>query len=250
MLAEAQAAIAVDADLRRRLRSDGYVHLSRVVDEDLVESAKFVINHDLATSGIDPTMVSRYQHSSWCPSVRNHESVLALLRKSPVRLLLEEVLGPGRVRSVTTSQIALRFPERVAGDGYWWPHVDGLNAELTGRPRTFTALVAIHLSAVRTADSGNFVVWPGTHVLNSEQFRSSGLLGFPQGRSQVGVTQTTPILAEPGDVTIAHYLLGHSPSPNLSSDVRYVVFFRVRTEDLDSNVEEALSNPWFDWPLL
>ena len=52
---------------------------------------------------------------------------------------------------------------------------------------------------------------------------------------------------EPGDLLLAHYLLGHNIGGNTSSVVRRAAYFRVKRTGHDRRWREFLTDPWLDY---
>lgn len=236
------------------LRVNGYLHLPGMIPPSVVRAAKRAINVDLAAKGLDAHRYGEYESSSFCPSLRGDRAILDLVAEPGLWSTIEQLLGPGRVAAPSRTQIALRFPEPTgehAGAVFPVPHVDGfphpLNRIPAGTVKSYSILVACHLSDTLAADSGNFSVWPGTHLANGRQFAESGTENFDGGRSCTQGSWRQQIYARAGDVTLMHYLLGHHPVPNLSPEIRYTVFFRVSTTGLQERWREAIIDPWSEW---
>lgn len=77
--------------------------------------------------------------------------------------------------------------------------------------------------------------------------------GFEAAKS--GLAKLPPLpLADPvqvrlkrGDVVVAHYQLCHSIAPNLSPDIRYMVYFRVNVRQGDHHHPEPMLDIWQDY---
>ena len=241
---------------RSTIISDGYVRVPGAIPRAQVDAVVRAINHDIG-KGMDPAMLPTYRVQSYCPSLLSTPLMTGLFNDSPAMALCESALGAGRVKPVTGSQIALRFPGSAAPPAtppkLNPPHVDGIpNAEGTnGVPKdtisNFTALACILLSDLPEPMSGNFMVWPGTHRSNAAHLRAHGSRALLLGMPKTDLPEPVQITGRAGDLIIAHYLLGHSVAPHLSPHIRYACFFRVETVDHEETREASLTDEWLEW---
>jgi len=53
-----------------------------------------------------------------------------------------------------------------------------------------------------------------------------------------------------GDIVLAHYQLAHTIAPNISSNIRYAIYFRLHSENHKPETyrPETLTNIWLDYP--
>jgi ectoine hydroxylase-related dioxygenase (phytanoyl-CoA dioxygenase family) len=155
----------------------------------------------------------------------------------------------------------------MGGDcGRSW-HTDGLRQ---GKRHPFSILLGVALSATgtivaapdATATSGaaatqtsrrikldantlagNLLVFPGSHHLLHELTCEGGVLRGYEGvkctgrnaQNPVGLPDLgppTPVLMAAGDVVVAHSKLAHRGAANMSADIRYMVYFRLRHKRL------------------
>ena len=169
--------------------------------------------------------------------------LLEVLNCPEVTRLVAQVVGPGKVCPATAVQIALRFPgcndalvvagaamkETVRGTDW---HTDGLRQ---GKKHSFSLLVGVALSETPVRNRGNLCVWPGSHHKIHPLTRS------PDGavmRGNGGYTNAdgplpdlgppTQLLLSPGDVVFAHSELAHCGAGHLGSEIRTMLYFRVR----------------------
>lgn len=225
-------------DERAAFARDGFVVLRGANDARAVAAAREVIARGIdedASVGMLPTFVQ----SSFLPSLRAHPALLALFE--PARAPLAALFGVPSVAPATTAQIALRFPQaqRDAAPKHGF-HLDGFPSEGNGVARgtlfRATALVGAYLTPVRGPDRGAFVAWPGSHVALARLLRALDAPSFLRlhGAEALldhvrGVDAGPPheVEVEPGDVLIAHHLLGHGAADNLSLRTREALYFRV-----------------------
>lgn len=156
-----------------------------------------------------------------------------VLRDAGVLALAGELVAP--------HAIDLAFDHiQVATSIHGWDHepggghIDGYGIAGQGEPATFTLLAGVYLGDELAPGRGNLWVWPGSHLGHQALFRRCGLdvlmatgghacLLSPApdfGRGQ-------PVLAQRGDVLLAHYLLAHNQSGNLWDPLRRIVYYRL-----------------------
>ena len=105
-------------------------------------------------------------------------------------------------------------------------------------------LVGIFLTDQWSPDMGNLWVWPGSHKLiaaHLRHHRPEALRGMAHPSLPLG--QPEQIVGGPGDLLLAHYLLGHNMGGNLSASVRRVVYFRLKAGDHASRWTQCVQNP-------
>lgn len=137
------------------------------------------------------------------------------------------------------TQVALRFP--LPPDAYDTPASARLAALMPAMQwhsdlgkyndrKTFDVVVGVFLSPVPEAHDGPLWVLPGSH--GTELARCQGLERVGTGGPGVHqVTSPVPILStEPGSVIVFHKALLHAGGPNLSPNLRYACYYRLRVE--------------------
>jgi hypothetical protein len=174
-------------------------------------------------------------------------SLLALLVDSPVIGLAEQLTEPGSLDVPRQVQLALNIPNFPHRPGF--SHIDGSPPESDGRPGTFTMLVGVLVSEQRNEDEGNLWVWPGSHLRHATYFHEHGPDAFFEaaGYPPVQLPEPQQICGGPGDVLLAHYLLGHNIGGNTSNVVRRAAYFRVKARGHDSRWREFLQYPWMEY---
>ena len=105
------------------------------------------------------------------------------------------------------------------------------------------------LSDLGAGYSGNFTVWPGSHLILAEHLRTNGhevlKMGMPELRWPAEPIMLT---GQPGDIVLAHHLLVHEGAPNTSNTVRQAVIFRVCHKDCRENALAGFTTIWREWP--
>ena len=243
---------------KRLFVKQGYLHIASAVPMNLVRRARRAINHSLG-AGFDSRDVLRMNARSFCEELVEDPRLLRLATNPRVWSYVRALLGDRRVERPTECQIALRFP-RPEGTPRTpdAPHLDGYHTPHNGLPDDgvvygFTLLLGVMLSDVDAPLSGNFTVWPGTHLKLERHFRDHGVNTLEQGdvtTSGMGLPRPVPITGKSGDIVLAHYQLAHAASPNLSGDIRYMCFFRLSVRGLASHRIESMLDIWRDWPPL
>ena len=236
----------------------GSLHLPDVVPASLVLRARRAINHSLG-AGFDRSDVVQMNARSFCEELVTEPRLVGLATNRPVWSCVRSLLGDGRVERPRECQIALRFP-RPEGTPRTLdaPHIDGYRTPDNGLPDdgtvyNFTMLLGIFLSDVDAPLSGNFTVWPGTHLRLERYFREHGVHSLERGEvtaSRIRLPRPVPLTGKSGDIVLAHYQLAHAASPNLSGYIRYMCFFRLSVRGLAGNRVASMLDLWRDWPRL
>jgi hypothetical protein len=230
----------------------GYVVVPGVVPRVMVDEAVKAINHSLGQEGIDPAQLTKFRAQTYCPEITNSPVITGLFNNTPARALVESMTGENTILPVTGGQIALRFPSMVDPPKPHSPHIDGMYSPTNGMEEgtivNFTALVGVMLSDQLTEYAGNFMVWPGTHRLFEKYFQEHGPLKLLEGMPKVDMPDPVGVTGRAGDIVIAHYMLGHTASPNVSPHVRYTCFYRLWHKDQPRDSLETMSDIWKYWP--
>ena len=218
-------------DQLRQFATDGYIVVPGVVSEELLASADVEIDELVAEDPPPATTVG--PHFYFLPPERLPAADDAL-RSSGALALADELTAPLELDlELDHIQVALNIPpySHVPGG----PHIDGHRPD---EPVwSFTMLAAIYLSDETEPGSGNLWVWPGSHLGHQRVFEergvdalvpASGHVDFLQPPVHVGVSR--PVLAQRGDLLLAHYLLGHNTSGNTTDHVRRILYYRLGAE--------------------
>ena len=80
------------SDWKHDLRTVGYHVFSQLTPQDLVTQASQAIQNDLQAN-YDKSRQVEYDHQSFCPSLRRNTVITDLIKKSPIRNILDEVVG-------------------------------------------------------------------------------------------------------------------------------------------------------------
>lgn len=238
-------------DWRTRLKRDGYALFPRLCPNVLVDAARAAIDANLAAN-FDPQRQVEYDNISYCPEIRGAPELMALLLESGIVAKLEQAIGFDRL-DYSQAQIALRHPGVMPGrERVGPPHIDGVPSGLNGVPddvivSNFTCLVGVHLSAAPEEFCGNFVVWPGSHLVLERQFRRYGLEVLRRDFAEMPLGEPVQLLTAPGDVVLCHYQLAHSWVANRAATTRCAIYFRLWFKDIEDYRFELLSDIWRGW---
>lgn len=232
------------------LYEKGFVKVSQVVPRVMVDAALRAINHSLG-EGIDPEQLNTYRSRSFCPELQDQPVITDLLNKTPALALAESAIGAGKIKPVTAGQIALRFPSLQDPPPPPNPHLDGMYTPYNGVPKgkilSFTMLLGVALSPVTTPFAGNLTVWPGSHHIYRRYFAERGPDALLEGMPPVDLPEPEQILAQPGDVILAHYELGHGVALNTAPFPRYAIYFRLHHVEHDKQRQETMTDIWREW---
>lgn len=246
------------ADQHRSLVDNGFLILRAAVPAERVRAARRAVNSSLAEHGLHPDFLDLYRSQTFTPELTRSSSMLALVHCTPLEEVLESAIGEGLVQPVSSARISLTFPTSGAGDDPLAPELDGAvppsRAYPEGRVENYTALLVVLLNDAAEADSGNLVLWPGTHRAYEEALRQSGPQALLRGLPSVELPEPIQIVGKAGDAVLVHYLTGRSTAVNRSPHIAYRADFKVRhvvQESLDwreSHHWDALTDIWREWP--
>ena len=212
----------------REFGSKGYLVLPGVVAEQLLPAADAEIDALVAES---PPPADAGFHSYASPPGRM-PACDAALRDSPAFRLAESLVLPRTLNhDLHWFQVALNIPPHPRRPGA--PHLDG-HRPGEARPDSFTMLAGIYLVDESAPDSGNLWVWPGSHRVHERLFRELGpaaLLATSGHTHSLSAppryTAPVQVLADRGDLLLAHFLLGHNFGGNTSDRTRRIVYYRL-----------------------
>jgi hypothetical protein len=229
---------------KQHLFEQGWVVIPQVVPADMVRLAR-----DTIDTTIENYLDSIQTHAH---ELKTDERLTKMLMKTDAFSLVESALGKGKVIPSTMLQCALRFPGHDPKSlGNPRPHLDSFHPSVDGKPgriTPFIALAGFFLNDIDQDNSGNFVVWPGTHRQFEKYFREHPAdpelkLGIPP----VDLPQPVQIKAKAGDMILAHYQLAHTASANLSQAIRYAIYIRMHHADRPKDSLDVLSDIWKYW---
>jgi hypothetical protein len=256
---------------------NGFLKVEGVIPRELLDEAIQIIDYTLAKEkreGVEPefTLFRR-------PELETCDQITGLLYRTAAIALVQALIGRSPPpRPCFGGQIALRPPGFSALPGvlsairasakYMAPpawerawHIDGLHNPHSGVPagqvHNFTLLLGILLTDLPEPLMGNLTVYPGGHLAMESHFRKEGLQAIIQ-RGQLGLPRSLPIgnplqiTGKAGDIVLVHYQMPHTVAPNLSSNMRYAVYFRFHAQAHTPQTfrPETFTDIWLDYPPL
>ncbi len=239
---------------KRQFMVDGYLHVPGVVPRQMVDDALRAINHSIGNVGRTGGDPVRFREDSFCHELTGDPLMTDIINKTDIPTLVEDLIGAGNMQSVTRVQIAPRFPlppdqepEPYGG------HLDGIGVGTNGMAkgvyvRNFTIFVVVYLVDVSQPESGNFTVWPHSHIEFEEHFRRVGHEVMAEGIPQIDLTrERVMVTGSAGDVILAHHQLHHTAGHNLSPHVRHALISRVRHRKTEEVGKAAYTDIWREW---
>jgi hypothetical protein len=187
------------------------------------------------------------------PVPGNHPDIHATLHDSPIFSMAEELVGKGLLGEDGSPGPALVYPSRSAAGGLAEDgHLDGYYTPTNGVPQgtvsRFTIGATIYVDQVE-AGGGGFIIWPGSHAVAAEYFRTHSLLSIEGGSSR-GVFDLAPpveITGPAGTVCFWHGQLVHSGSTNTRNAIRMALIVRLSRLDILDIMFETPDDMWQYW---
>lgn len=238
-------------DHRRQFAVDGYTVIKGAVDESLLVAADVEVDQLVAASPTPEETTGPHFH--FLPPSELPASDAAL-RRSGALAVANELVTPNQLdHALDHIQVALNIPPFPHRPGA--PHIDG---HRPGEPiASFTMLAAIFLSDETQPDRGNLWVWPGSHRGHQLVFQERGVevLKAVSGHAieldpPVWLGPGEPLLAQRGDLLLAHFLLGHNIGGNTSADERRILYYRLAADGHAPRWAETFLDPFTEYPSL
>ena len=231
--------------------NDGYVIRKNVLREDEMRYALKKINNSIGHVGIDAANMKTKAQSVFCRELTHDEGLLALANKGSLAPLAMQLTGPHLV-PVEDVQIALRFPIGDSTRCPMIPHIDGTyepgNGMNPDQLFSFTLLAVAFLSDVPNSHSGNFTVYPGSHLLLQDYFAAHGADLIRKGLpADLDVGPPRQITASKGDVVLTHYMLAHTVAPHRTHNIRYAMIYRFKHARHDGNKPRQAVSIWEEY---
>ena len=188
-----------------------------------------------------------------CPG--SHPAIRATVQESPVFSMMEEMVGVGQLNGGGPGP-HLVFP---SGDDEWTGakhgHLDGYYTPTNGVPEGtvgyMTINVTIYVEHIEHR-GGCFTVFPGTHRMAYEYFKTHSLLSVEGGSSnQIWSDEEMPAALEfegaPGDVCFWHGQMVHTGSKNVNQNIRMALIGRFSRKNGNDIRFETPDDMWADW---
>jgi len=235
----------LSAEQRRTWAIDGYLHVPKVLDATLVSHLSSQIDAMRHRPGWEPRPGALPRgHYGWveqCPDLdpdafMDRRDVLAydqafidLIDHAPVFDLIVDIMGPNIMFSMSQAIVRASTTE-FAG----YTHTDGGEGQrevrVTETSRPIAVKVLYLLTDVTKPDSGNFTVFPGSHLRPFLADRSPIMTPHSPGAVQLE--------GAAGDCFIFSHSLWHGPAPNHSGRARKTLLYNycqmfLRSYDFD-----------------
>ena len=242
----------ISDEQRRHFRDEGFVVVSDVLSDELVERGRRIVAAMLEkapSEGIGP-------HFLW-PRFGNGHPLLDLYREAGVAEVAAQLVRPDLiVQEPDFAQVAMTippWPHRPGG-----PHVDGITPCLDdGTPGTFTMLAGLWLTGHEELDRGNLYVWPGSHLGLGAYLADHG----PDALTRVDEMSEGPypdiplgtpqqVTGRAGSLLLAHYLLGHNIGGHFGPTTdprRETLYYRLQTTTHRTHWRTAVTNPLLEF---
>ena len=234
-------------------KENGYLIKRGVLSDAQVQAAR-----DALWDGIQ---ADRNKPETWvqagprvpCPG--SHPAIRATVQESPVFSMMEEMVGVGQLNGGGPGP-HLVFP---SGDDEWTGakhgHLDGYYTPTNGVPEGtvgyMTINVTIYVEHIEHR-GGCFTVFPGTHRMAYEYFKTHSLLSVEGGSSnQIWSDEEMPAALEfegaPGDVCFWHGQMVHTGSKNVNQNIRMALIGRFSRKNSNDIRFETPDDMWADW---
>jgi ectoine hydroxylase-related dioxygenase (phytanoyl-CoA dioxygenase family) len=233
-------------DHLRAFARDGYILVKGVVPEQLLAAVDSEIDGLLAE---DPPP-DRSDWHMYFPKPARLPRCDDALRHSGALEIANELVAPHTLdHALDHIQVALNMAgwSHIPGG----PHIDCMVGDAAG---SFTLLAAVYLCDESKPASGNLWVWPGSHWDHARLFAERGrdVLLATGGHATLldppmPLDAPVPVLAERGDLLLAHFLLGHNRGGNETDRTRRIVYYRLATDGHADRRDAFLLDPLVEY---
>jgi len=209
---------------------DGYIRLEQVFGPDEVAFYCDQIDGMRPQPGWEPTNLQR-GHYGWVEQSADQDpesfmdrrdilgyddAFINLIDRPEIFDLIVDIMGPYLLLSMTQAIVRASTPEFPG-----FTHTDGgealrrIRVTETSRPLAMKALYL--LTDVNAPESGNFVVFPGSHLRPFPENAEPELTPHSPGAVQ--------LTGKAGDCFLFSHALWHGPAPNLSGRARKTLLY-------------------------
>ena len=101
---------------KRQFVEEGYLQISGVVPQVLIEAARRAVNHSIGTVGIGGENLDNNRSGFFCSELLDAPVILDLYNKTPVLRIAEALMGEGNVLPVIRAKPYPRFPLALGED--------------------------------------------------------------------------------------------------------------------------------------
>ncbi len=237
-----------------RFIKEGYLQLPSLVPDAMVGTALRAINHSIGEVGKTGGDPQQYRLDAFCHELTRTSIMTDVFNLTAIKTAVEDLLGQGNMLPVEHVQIAPRFPLPVDQEPEpYTGHLDGIgggnNSMAKGvYVRNFTVFAVVYLVDVSAPESGNFTVWPHSHIEFQDWFRQVGHEVLSQGVPQIPFSHDRiMVTGRAGDVILAHHQLQHTAGHNISPHVRHALISRIRHRNVAAFDKGAYTDIWHEW---
>jgi len=215
---------------REQWAVDGYLQLEGALSPAEVEFFSDLLDNTVRTQpGYEPAPAIQRGHYEWKLPDQNkdafmdrrdllpyHQAFIDLIDRPAIFDLILDLMGPYIQFSMSQAII------RASTDTFpGYTHTDGGEAQKTIRvtetSRPLAVKVMYLLTDVTGPESGNFTVFPGSHMRPFSE--RAERLPYPQMPGAV------PLLGKAGDAYVFPHAIWHGPSPNHSGKARKTMLY-------------------------
>lgn len=216
---------------REQWAVDGYLQLEGALSPAEVDFFSYLLDNTVRTQpGYEPAATELQRgHYAWKLPDQNkdafmdrrdllpyHQAFIDLIDRPAIFDLILDLMGP--YIQFSMSQAIIRASTDMF-PGYI--HTDGGEAQksirVTETSRPLAVKVMYLLTDVTSPDSGNFTIFPGSH-----------LRAFPERSERIPGPKspgTVPLLGKAGDAYVFPHAIWHGPSPNHSGRARKTILY-------------------------
>lgn len=236
---------------QQHFAESGYLIIRDCVPLELLDAVDIEI--DQLVESDPPAVETTGKHFYFLAPKKLPAADAALRRSNGLQIAETLATAAPLIHGYGHIQVALNIPswDHIPGG----PHIDGYHDPR--RPHPFTMLAGIFLGDELKPGNGNLWVWPGSHLAHAQLFRTSGVHAlkptqghYPVLDAQVQLGDPIPVLAERGDLILAHYLLGHNSGGNTSDRTRRALYYRLSCANGDDQWPKRLTDPFYEYPTI
>ncbi len=241
---------------KRALMSKGYVRLPAVAGRARVDAALRQINRAIGRSSTygRNEMQSSGADGVW-EELSRHPDIESLFFATPVKSIVESLLGKHCIDPDLQRTALLRFPQAHGAVERTAFHIDGFEygggaGARAAPPQTHTLAVAVFLSDTRDEEAGGLGLIPQSHRALERHFRAHPEAVEAREMPSIRLAKPVRLRARPGDAYLYHHQVAHSAFAfrNLSPRIICAAVFWVKRVGHDAVWKETLTDLWGEWP--
>lgn len=231
-------------------KENGYLVKHGTLTEDQIRKAQDALWEGIKADRSEPR--TWIQAGPRAPVSGNHPAIRATIYESPIFAMAEELVGKDRLSQGGGPGPALVYP---SGNEEWslpqGGHLDGYYTPTNGVPEgtvgTFHVGATLYVEDVESR-GGGFIVWPGSHKIAAEYFKTHSLLSINGGVfGKLNLGQPLEITGPAGTVCFWHGQLTHTGSMNCRRNIRMALIARLARKDLNTIRFETPDDLWEYW---